>query len=53
METITGAGGAGSADGPNGSSRCGFPQRWQNRASGGNSVPQVQNSAIQISSLPQ
>src|ERR1022692_1573838 len=28
------------------SSRCGLPQRWQNRASGGNSAPQVQNSGM-------
>jgi hypothetical protein len=28
------------------SSRCGLPQRWQKRASGGNSAPQVQNSGM-------
>src|SRR6185503_20698824 len=31
-----------------GSSRCGFPHRWQKRASAGNCAPQVQNSGMWV-----
>ncbi len=43
--TATTSGGRATVSGST-SSRCGLPQRWQNRASGGNSAPQVQNSGM-------
>ncbi len=43
--TATTSGGRATVSGST-SSRWGLPQRWQNRASGGNSAPQVQNSGM-------